>query len=475
MGNAEAEAQAFHHRARILEMLGRPADAVEDIARAVDLIEMLRGLSVPEPSARVAVFEDRQGVYADGVRLLFGLGRLEEALVMAERAKGRAILDILESRASGSPALLAAPAATFATMKTAAREGRSTFVSYVFAGPLLLVFAIDQQGAVHAAESPIAPEEVRRLVEAARASIAAGDAAADPLERLHAALIAPVEPWLPRDPEDVVTIVPHGPLFYLSFAALRDARARPLVESHALCYEPAIGLATLTRREQRADQRTVLAIGNPLMPAIPGRDLPPLPAAEDEARDVAARFPRSQDSLLLGNRASERQVRRLATGRACLHFATHAVLRDDEPLESLVILSATTGESDATADGLLTAEEILDLHLDADLVTLSACETGLGRVTGDGIIGLARSFLGAGAASVVASLWSVADVSTRFQMERFYSELGQGVPKARALRHAQVATIDALRQGAIRTPSGRVLPESPFFWAPFVLIGDPGR
>jgi CHAT domain-containing protein len=107
------------------------------------------------------------------------------------------------------------------------------------------------------------------------------------------------------------------------------------------------------------------------------------------------------------------------------------------------------------------------------MVALSACSSGLGRITGDGVAGLSRAFLGAGTASVVVSLWRVADIVSRHQMEDFYRALQRpGVSRAEALREAQLRTIERLRRGEIRTPSGTPVPEHPLYWAPFVLVGD---
>jgi CHAT domain-containing protein len=155
----------------------------------------------------------------------------------------------------------------------------------------------------------------------------------------------------------------------------------------------------------------------------------------------------------------------LAPGRAVLHFATHAELHDDDPLGSSLLLT----------DGPLTAREILDLRLHARLVVLSACDTGLGRITGEGVLGLSRSFLEAGAGSVVVSLSKVSDLVASYQMGRFYAELGAGRPPAAALRRAQLDTLSALRNRTLETASGRPLGESPTLWAPFIVIGGSPR
>ncbi|MBI4470349.1 MAG: CHAT domain-containing protein, partial [Acidobacteria bacterium] len=187
----------------------------------------------------------------------------------------------------------------------------------------------------------------------------------------------------------------------------------------------------------------------------------------------------------------ERLVRELAPGQTIIHLATHGIIRDDEPLESLLALapefsgrkSAITGglagagpnggQPATESDGLLTVREVFQLDLHADLVVLSACNTGLGRINGDGVIGLSRAFIYAGTPSVMVSLWRLADRVAKDQMEQFHRRLIQsGGDKAAALRGAQLNVLRRLRRGQLRTRSGAPLSEHPLFWAPFILIGE---
>jgi CHAT domain-containing protein len=178
----------------------------------------------------------------------------------------------------------------------------------------------------------------------------------------------------------------------------------------------------------------------------------------------------------IGNRdvddTRESTIREAAAGKAVLHFATHAIVRDDDPFLSFLALTRSEGQD----DGLLTAQEIYRLRLDADLVVLSACRSAGGRVTGDGIATFARAFIYAGAPSIIASLWDVADEPTNQLVPTFYQSWLKGASKARALRTAQLRLLRDLRSGAVRiqTAAGPVsLPEQPVFWAGFALIGEP--
>jgi len=208
-------------------------------------------------------------------------------------------------------------------------------------------------------------------------------------------------------------------------------------------------------------------------------------ALETEAQAISRLYPSDQVTTLIGARAQERLVRELAPGQTMIHLATHGIIRDDEPLESLLALAPETNNPQsairnpqsaiggATSDGLLTLREVFQLDLSADLVVLSACNTGLGQISGDGVIGLSRAFIYAGTPSVMVSLWRVADIVVKSEMEQFYRALKRtGGNKAAALRQAQLETLRRLRRHRLRGPSGKPLREHPIFWAPFVLIGE---
>lgn len=186
----------------------------------------------------------------------------------------------------------------------------------------------------------------------------------------------------------------------------------------------------------------------------------PLPGTAEEVDRIASLYSPEEVKVYRRSEATEANVKGnpVVTGARRIQFATHGIADEEEPdLASLVL----TDDSGAD-DGLLQVHEIFNLKLTADLVVLSACETGLGKkVSGEGLIGLSQAFFYAGAPSVVASLWPVSDqTSTPDLMVRFYRELDGGADKAEALRRARLATI------ADGHPH-------PYFWAPFVLLGDP--
>ncbi len=277
---------------------------------------------------------------------------------------------------------------------------------------------------------------------------------------------------LPTTAGSRLTIVPHGPLFQVSFAALLDDSDRYLVEKYTLHYAPAGAVLDFTeRKKQRSSGRPAryLVVADPAgLPVMPdGKRLPSLPGSRREAQAIARLLPGRAVTLLAGAQASKENVRALVPDKSVLHFATHGILRDDRPFDSFLALAG---------DGRLTAQEIYDLDLEADLVVLSACRTGLGQITGDGILGLTRAFFYAGTPSVVATLWDVADEPTFLLVSEFYRSLHRLHDKSRALRAAQLRLLAALRAGQVKvaTPAGSlVLPEHPVFWAGFALMGEP--
>jgi len=317
--------------------------------------------------------------------------------------------------------------------------------------------------------------DARALSTRGESSVPLKASAVGPWRELYDILIKPIRAALPRSPGALLTIVPHGPLASLPFAGLQDERGRYLLEDYTLHYAPGGAVLEFTAARRRADSRKgrILLVADPVPPTLSrlDRPLPRLPGARAESRAIGSLIPRERVVLLEDTAAGERAVRDASAGKAVLHLATHAIVRDDDPFSSF--LAVGKGAQD---DGLLTAGEIYGLRLDADLVVLSACRSGSGRVIGDGVATFARAFIYAGAASIVASLWDVADEPTNRLLPQFYRAWLGGASKARALRAAQLRLLAELRAGTVRieTPAGPVsLPEHPVFWAGFALIGEP--
>ncbi|MEO1211421.1 MAG: CHAT domain-containing protein [Cyanobacteria bacterium J06638_20] len=289
------------------------------------------------------------------------------------------------------------------------------------------------------------------------------------LRGLHELLIVPVEDLLPDDPNQQVVFIPQRELFSIPFAALQDTNGQYLIEGHTLSIAPAAQILQLTQRQRlskpkrQAWTQNPLIIGNPQMPAVrftpdrPPQPLNPLPGAEQEATDIAMLL---ATSALIGEQATEATVKQRLPSAQLIHLATHGLLEYGRPEDSGVsdVPGAIALTPDAQEDGLLTAAEILAVRLQADLVVLSACDTGRGDITDDGINGLSRAFIMAGVSSVVVSLWAVPDAPTAELMTEFYRQLQQGQNKAQALRQAMLTIM-------------KTYPE-PRNWSAFTLVGE---
>ena len=292
-------------------------------------------------------------------------------------------------------------------------------------------------------------------------------------------------------------IVPDGTLGYLPFEALVTAsghsRAVYLAEKFAMVYGPsASALVTVDEMSRQVSpKRTLVAFGDPIIavdrsspktasalhPSEPtsrihgaswaedyaerGFSLSRLPYARAEILTIGKLFAANQRQLHLGADAREEQVKseKLDDFRY-IHFATHGFLDESHPGRSGILLSRAP---DSSEDGILQTGEIMRLKLNADIVTLSACSTGLGKlVNGEGVLGLTRAFFYAGTKNVAVSLWNVNDSATATLMEHFYQNLRRGLPTGEALRQAKIALLK----------NSHTLWQHPYFWAPFVLQGE---
>lgn len=281
----------------------------------------------------------------------------------------------------------------------------------------------------------------------------------NPAESLSRSLMEPIraQGWL--DGIKHLYLVPHGMLNYLPFALLpvkSQTGSQAVIESYTLAYLPSASI--LENGEFGSNKIESLLV------VAPARSQ--LRYVSEESSAITELFePRAVP--LTGNNATETAFKKIAGDYQVLHLATHGYFNKFNPL-----LSGLELESDKQNDGLLEVHEILDLRLNSDLVTLSACATGLGSgyfaeiPAGDDFVGMTNAFLHAGSNSVVATLWEVDDRSTVNLMSKFYNRLeepGANRDKAVAL---------AVAQRALRSSSTY---KHPYYWAPFVLVGSVNR
>ncbi|WP_341531478.1 CHAT domain-containing protein (plasmid) [Nostoc sp. UHCC 0302] len=474
----------------------------EKILRAgIEVLESLRGRLGKNDSYKVSIFEEQARTYLILQEVLIAQNKTKEALEISERGRSRAFVELLTSRSSsksaGQTSERPVDKPKISLLQQIAKQQNSTLVEYSI---IYDDFNIQGKQETHESElyiwvikptgevtffrnvdlKPLWQKEnttFAKLVTTSRNSIGArGTAfrginvsynpnapkAKNNLKRLHELLINPIADLLPKNSNDRVIFIPQSSLFLVPFAALQDADGKYLIEKHTILTSPSIQVLDLTHKQKQRigtkpiEGKDTLIVGNPTMPFIAPKigetpqQLIPLPGAELEAIAISKLL---KTQPLVGNKATvSTVVQRLPQARF-VHLATHGLFDDIQGLNSGIALTPSGKD-----DGLLTASEILDLKLNAELVVLSACDTGRGRLTGDGVIGLSRSLISAGVPSVLVSLWSVPDAPTALLMTEFYQNLQKNPDKAQALRQAMLTTMK-------KSPN-------PVNWAAFTLIGE---
>jgi CHAT domain-containing protein/tetratricopeptide (TPR) repeat protein len=451
---------------------------LEDWRESLDDDE-LRGYAF---SATVLGEYDPQAPTARVLAALAAGGRVEAAFALAERRRARLLADRLNQGQAlrEGAALVRAPAhragpLPAAEIAAALPDSFTAVVEYVAGGEgaPTTVFVLSRAG-VRAAVLPgadtLAPA-IHRLV-----ALLEEGARPDGLAmRLGAALLEPAAGLLPSGITRLL-VVPDGPLHRLPFDALRLADGDAAIERWAIGLAPSASLAATLWRRGADDSSTapsrVLALGDPTfrmeLASSESREaevyrsafaaqggLPRLEGSGEEARAVA-RYAAGEAVVRLRDEASEAWLKQAPLDRfGVIHLATHALV--DERSLARTALALAPGGSE---DGFLSAADLAELELDADLVVLSACRTAGGvTVAGEGVQGLTTPLIAAGARSVVATQWRVGDRSTVRVVGDLYEALARGRPVADALRDAKLA---AVRRGA---PPGE--------WAGFTVVGDP--
>lgn len=435
-------------------------------------------------------------VYEETIDLLLSRGKRADALLVLERSRARQFLVSLKART-----LASAPGAAghldLAAIRGALPKG-TLLLSYAVLPARTVLFVVRARGDAREGEDgldvfdiPLAADALAReagvfrsLVAGARDGGARDPALLAEARRLDDLLVAPAARLVTGATR--LLIAADGPLQTLPFAALKSANGAWLAERKALVFAPSASAWASLRarpRETAGGPARLVAFADPTLPPEPPpgepeavrggsaapleryrRGLAALPFAREEARAVARVWP-GPSEVFTGDRATKERALGVGSGTRVLHFATHALVDRRFPLDSGLALASSVADASGEASGLLQAWEVLaGMHLDADLVTLSGCETGLGAEgSGEGLVGLVRAFQIAGARTVAASLWSVSDRSTMELMTRFYRGLARGEHPDEALRSAQRALI-----------SGEAGPAyaQPWHWAAFELFGD---
>jgi CHAT domain-containing protein len=390
-----------------------------------------------------------------GPALSEAAGAAREALARAQDAYGDLLVELREANPSYT-SLVRGEIVSAQAVKAALAPDEA-LLEYLVGDSTTVVFVVTADTLV-ALDLNVSRPTLTALIDFARGTLssptegAARRAWQAPQRRLFQHLVAPVEASGLLTGKGRLLIAPHAELHYLPFAALLapGSAGQPLITRYVIEYVPSASVwLRLRGRPEPARGRGVLALA-PRAAALPG-----------SRAEVAAigRIHGTRARVLVGPGATERAFRTLASDQEIIHLATYGVLNKHNPLFSFVELGAGGGE-----DGRLEVHEVFGLMLNARLLVLSACQTGLGAGSladvppGDDWIGLVQGFLYAGASNVLATLWPVQDLATARLMDRFYRELAAGQSEAEALAEAQRAAARDSRTA------------HPFYWAGFTLV-----
>jgi CHAT domain-containing protein len=487
---------ALHNRASIHLKEGEVEQGLTLLKKAVELVERHRS-SIQGEAGRIGFVGDKQAVYRDLVAALVQTGQPAEAFEYAERGKARALVDMLAGKkafATGNKtdleplmaqwqeaerddatagirittptkrrsaqaralslrkkikeyslqiaALVTVNTPTLEEIRKQLPEGE-TLVEYFGSDDTFFAFIVNHDE-VYGVKLEV--KELRQKIEAFREHLMDPDSYQCKVDgqALYEKLIQPIEGFITSKN---LTIVPHGALHYLPFNALYEKDSF-LIDRYNIRVLPSASVMTFLKDRREGHAGNLLAFGNPDL----GDPIYDLPGAQNETIAITKDRPKSK--LLLRKQATETAIKRFGDQFRYIHFATHGTFDAEKPLSSGLLLVG-----DSENDGMLTVNELYDLSLPADLVTLSACETALGKVAnGDDVVGFTRGFLYAGVSSIVSSLWKVDDQATSILMQEFYKSLKE-TDKRSALRTAQLKVKDTYHA-------------HPYYWAAFQITGS---
>ena len=458
ISDRRAEALALNNFGHTLFVSGNLVEAENKLRLAVKVLDSLR--QELDDQGKVSIFDTQLATYNLLQQILVAQNKPEASLEASEQGRARAFVELMETKLKPNSASQIAPL-TIAQIKQIAKQQKATLVEYsivpddfLHQGKLkapeleLLIWVVKPTGDValrrvnlkSLRQQKTSLQEIatntRNAIDPATSSSANSEAVSKGLKQLHKLLIQPIADELPKDPNARIVFIPQDFLLLVPFTALQDNDGKYLIEQHTIVSVPAIQVLDLTNQQRQRSQglaKDILVVGNPTMPKIkvgdPPHELSQLPGSEEEANKIASLF---QTKAITGDRATKLDIIKQMPRARIIHLATHGLL---DEVKQLGLPGAIALAPSGNDNGFLTPGEILNLKLNAELVVLSACQTGRGEITGDSVIGLSRSLLSAGAASAIVSLWEVPDDTTTTLMLEFYrnfqgqasaSILGQG-------------------------------------------------
>ena len=482
---------------------GNYQQAESNFRQAINLLESTQ-LQIANADKHAVSYADRQrSVYQGLIKSLVEQQKIGEALEISELGRAKALANLVNRRVDANKTTASVvDSIKLDEIIELAKQHRTTLVEYAITLDAIYVWVVSPEGEIQfekihafipsavltpaavASRKDTTAVDISQLIADTRGAVILNNPELGLpdnnqndvlLRNLYDFLISPIDKYLPDDNKQRVVFIPQGDLLQIPFAALKDSDGRYLIEKHTLQIATSVKLLQLANSLKRSEKLqsqenitpSVLVVGNPQSSSgsstrLNGLSLLPLPGAQDEALKIAKLL---GTDALIGEQASEFNIRKKISDASIIHFATHGLLEYGHPGESgvsdvpgAIVLAAASSSAESNNDGLLTAAEIMQIPLSAELAVLSACNTGNGRITADGVVGLSRAFMAAGVPSIVVTLWAIPDAPTATLMVWFYRNLKKSENKAQALRQAMLTTMK--------------LYPNPRDWAAFILLGE---
>jgi CHAT domain-containing protein len=445
------EAQA--RLAKVHDVQGLPKRAEQEYRESIKTIEAARA-AITQPELRMSFLSGGIEFYDDYVEFLIAHERPRDALKIAELSRAQTLEEGLGSWQKATQF----SEEGIQPQQQAERLG-ATLLFYWMGLKHSYLWAVTPATTAYFALPPAS--EVDPKVKAYREAVAGSqdvvETNGNAAEKLYETLVAPAQKFIA--PNSRVVLLPDGSLYSLNFETLIVPGPKPhfWIEDVTLTTASSLSLLASSANRSAVKQKNLLLVGDALKAS---EDFEQLPQAEDEMKIVEGYFPESKRTVLKREQATPAAYLASNPERyAYLHFVTHGTASRAQPLESAVILSKEPA-SDAYK---LYARDIVTRHLNAELVTISACNgSGTRAYSGEGLVGLSWAFVRAGAHNVIAALWEVSNApSTSQLMDAFYKGLGHGEDTATALRNAKLLFLHSSDSNSAF--------KKPYYWAPFQL------
>ena len=464
-GNKAVEAKAYGNLGRTFMILANYCIAEECFKSSINLVEQIRGLLHEKDEWKIS-FRDQYRDYTPALcSLQLRRGNTIEALLTAERGRAQALVDALKLK-YGVKTVKSSPEEQMDKMDILSGQTSSPtiFIAAKEASKLVCIWLLLKSQKLQfilKESSKTLKDLINKLYEQIGVrgtnENASSEGECDVLKILYEVIMAPTSQWIT---DDELIIVPDGSSFFIPYAALVDQHSRYLSETLRIRLAPSLTTLRLLTDCPEGHHSTsgVLLVGNPWVETVRFPDkfdkLAPLPGAEEEVKIIGQIL---NIEPLIGKNATKDQVLSRLQSVSLVHIAAHGHAETGE-----IILSPNNASSKKPEeeDFLLSMADVLNAKLNAKLVVLSCCYTGRGKIKAEGVVGIARSFLAAGARAVIASLWAISDEATLAFMKHFYKQLMAGQSASKSLNQTMKWMQKTGDFSAVK------------YWAPFVLIGD---